>query len=527
MPTQNEGDEYILFINADDTSRHASSANTAIYPNLGLLTLMSALKPRVSGTGASLGYLDGTVHGNAALEAIIDAVAPNIRAICFSALTANYGASVALARRVKSLNRDVLVIFGNDHFSALHDRIMANQEAVDAGFCGNDVALGFCDFVADQLAGRLRPTMDYAGLVYRDGQGAVHRNPEDPREYGQLPLVDYGLMDSLMPHEKHYLDGQQQVYFFMREQGLRSMVVDIGRGCVKFAGQRLDGVPLNACDFCGIIPGTREIVAPEAGRAWAVLGNAYRQGFNYFYLTADELPLTMWRMIRDMAGSPPSWYSGLPESQRPKMFGYARAEAFSTVPERIDVMVNKLGINHFFVGFDGLSETSLLVMNKQPAGGRGRFESPMDHNLRALHGVSQRNGMVTAGLVLTHLGITPQLMAENYATLADVVEGNPAMFAALDFGPLCPIPGSMSYRYLTHPEYAEDRARQFGLRVDRKYLDSRSDFYLHADELDMDEMVRDFILGCCPEISPGLVDEYIDKTTHLAVRHGIVVGGGV
>ncbi len=278
MPTGNEGDQYILFINADDTSRHTSSANTAIYPNLGLLTLMSALKPRVVGTAAALGYLDGTVHGNAAIGAFVDATAPRIRAMCFSVLTANYGASVALARRAKSLNPDVLVIFGNDHFSALHESVLANQEAVDVGFCGNDVVLGFCDFMADQLTGRLRPAMDYAGLAYRDDQGAMHRNPENLAEYGQLPLVDYSLMDSLMPHEKHYLDGQQEVYFFMREQGLRSMVVDIGRGCVKFSGQRLGGVPLNACDFCGIIPGTREIVAPEADRAWAVLENAYQQG---------------------------------------------------------------------------------------------------------------------------------------------------------------------------------------------------------------------------------------------------------
>ncbi len=235
----------------------------------------------------------------------------------------------------------------------------------------------------------------------------------------------------------------------------------------------------------------------------------------------------MWRLIRAMAGNPPAWYTGLPKAQRPRMFGYARAEAFSTVPERIDVMVHKLGINHFFVGFDGLSDTSLLVMNKQPAGGRGRLQSPMDHNLRALHGVSRRNGMVTAGLVLTHLGITPQIMAENHAVLTSVVEAGPAMFAALDFGPLCPIPGSLSYRYLTHPEYAESRARQFGLRVNREYLDSRRDFYRAADELDMDEMIRGFVLGCCPDISPGMVDEYIARTTELAVRHGIVVGGGV
>ncbi|MET9914815.1 cobalamin-dependent protein [Streptomyces sp. NPDC006476] len=518
---------YILFINANDTSRHTSSANTSIYPNLGLLTLMSSLRPRLEGTGLRVGYLDGTVHGNPALEEFIDAHAHRIQALCFSVLTANYGASVAMAQRAKRINPQALVVFGNDHFSALYDRVMANQPAVDVGFYGNDVVEGFTDFMADRFTGVLRPTMDYAGLVYRDASGTVHRNPENPAEYGRLPVVDYSLADSLMPHEKHYLDGQQQVYFFMRDRELRSQVVDIGRGCVKFAGERLEGVPLNACDFCGIIPGVREIIAPEAERAWAVLENAYCQGFNYFYITADELPLTLWRMLRSMAAQPPEWFLALPEPDRPKMFGYARAEAFATGADRIDTLVNRLGLDHFFIGFDGLSDVSLHVMNKQPIGGRGRTHAPMDHNLRALEGVIRRGGMITAGLVVTHLGITPEIMAANHAALTRIVEDHPKTFAALDFGPLCPIPGSQSYRYLTHPEYAQTRAGEFGLRVDRDYLESRKDFYRTADELDMDEMIRDFVAGCCPDITMDLVDEYIDKMGALATTHDIVIGGGV
>ncbi|MDQ0993880.1 radical SAM protein [Streptomyces sp. V3I7] len=518
---------HVLFVNANDTSRHTSSANTSIYPNLGLLTLMSALKPKLEGTNQRLGYFDGTVHSNAALEEFIDLHAHRISALCFSVLTANYGASIALAKRAKAINPDIQVVLGNDHFSALYDRVMANQPVVDFGFYGNDVVEGFADFVSDRLTGTLRPAMDYAGLVYRDSTGTVHRNPENPAEYHRLPLVDYGLVDTLMPHEKHYLDGQQQVYFFMRDRELRSQVVDIGRGCVKFAGERLEGVPLNACDFCGIIPGVREIIAPEAERAWRILENVWRQGFNYFYITADELPLTLWRMLRAMAANPPAWYLGIPPAERPKMFGYARAEAFATGAKRIDILVNQLGVDHFFIGFDGLSDVSLRVMNKQPIGGRGRNHAPMDHNLRALEGVIDRGGMITAGLVVTHLGITPDIMAQNHAALTRIVEDHPTTFAALDFGPLCPIPGSQSYRYLTHPEHAEARAAEFGLEVDRAYLESRRDFYRTADELDMDEMIHDFVNGCCPHVTSGLVDEYVEKMGALATKHGIVIGGGV
>ncbi|MCJ1680541.1 hypothetical protein MTF65_24970 [Streptomyces sp. APSN-46.1] len=518
---------YILFINANDTARHTSSANTAIYPNLGLLTLMSAVRPRLVGTDLRVGYFDGTLHGNPALEAFIEAKADQIAALCFSTLTANYGASITMAKRAKALNPETLVVLGNDHFSALYERIMANQPVVDYGFHGNDVVEGFADFITDVLTGTTRPGMDYPGLVHRDAAGTVHCQPEDPTEYHRLPLVDYSLTDTLMPHAPRYLDGQRQVYFFMRDREFNSQVIDIGRGCVKFAGERLEGVPLNACDFCGIIPGSKEITMPEAARAWAIIENAWRQGFNYLYVTADELPLTMWRMLRNMAANQPTWYQSLPVGDRPKMFGYARAEAFATGPDRIDLLVNQLGLDHFFIGFDGLSDLSLRVMNKQPVGGRGRADRPMEHNLRALDGVIKRGGMITAGLVLTHLGITADIMAANHAELTRIVDSTPRTFAALDFGPLCPIPGSQSFRYLTHPTYAARRAASFGLVVNQDYLEARAAFYRTADELDMDQMIGDFVTGCCPKIDMDTVEEYISKTGDLANRHGIVIGGGV
>ena len=60
----------VLFVNADDTSRHVSSANTAIYPNLGLLTLMSALTIKIGRD--KVGYIDGTVFGNDAIHKYIN-----------------------------------------------------------------------------------------------------------------------------------------------------------------------------------------------------------------------------------------------------------------------------------------------------------------------------------------------------------------------------------------------------------------------------------------------------------------------
>lgn len=228
----------ILFVNAADTSRHVSSANTAIYPNLGILTLMSSLKQAVCRPGIDLGYLDGTVYGNPFIQTYIEENSQSISVICFSVLTANYGASILLANLARALNPRIVTIFGNDHFSALCEIVMKKQPNVCYGFYGNDVVEGFTDMVLDIVSGTMRPLSSYHGLVYRDELEEVKRNPENPNEYNRIPL-------------------------------------DIGRGCIKFAGHRIGDIPANACDFCGIIPGSKVILPQTTERAWTILKNAY------------------------------------------------------------------------------------------------------------------------------------------------------------------------------------------------------------------------------------------------------------
>jgi hypothetical protein len=230
-------------------------------------------------------------------------------------------------------------------------------------------------------------------------------------------------------------------------------------------------------------------------------------------------------MLRTMAENKPEWYQDLKE--KPKMFGYARAEGFATQPEKIETLVTDLGFNHFFIGFDGLSEISLKAMNKQSVTPRLAQANMARQNFQALQSVVDRGCLITAGLVVTHLGITRDIMAENYRVLEEFVDAHPTTFAALDFGPLCPIPGSQSFRYLTDPETAEERASALGLRVNSSYLESVKEKYRSHDSFDMNEMIHDFIEGCCPDIGQSEVDDHMARITDLATRHNIVVGGGV
>ena len=147
--------------------------------------------------------------------------------------------------------------------------------------------------------------------------------------------------------------------------------------------------------------------------------------------------------------------------------------------------------------------------------------------MEALQKVVQKGCLITAGLVVTHLGITPEILEDNYRNLEKIVSHYPSTFVALDFGPLCPIPGSLTFRYLTDPEFAKLRAEKFGLSVNISYLKSIQHKYLNQDLLDMDELVDDFIHGCCPEITTNYVDDHFERIKMLAEKYSIVVGGGV
>jgi hypothetical protein len=486
---------------------------------------MSSLKKTVCQQDIDLEYIDGTVYSNSFIKTYIKENFKFISVICFSVLTANYGASIMLANLARTLDPRIITIFGNDHFSALYEIVMRKQPNVCYGFYGNDVVEGFTDMVSDIVSGSMKPLSSYHGLVYRNELGEVKRNPENHDEYYRLPLVDYSLVDTLFPHNELYITGQQKKYRFMKERGLKGQVVDIGRGCIKFAGNQVNGISVNTCDFCGIIPGSKAIVPQTVDRAWAILKNAYDQGYNYFYITADELPLTHWSLLRGMANSIPEWYKNLLATQRPILFGYVRAEGFDIHPEKIDIMVDVLGFDHFNIGFDGLSKISLEVMNKQPVGNKSY--DLMMLNMDALQKAAEKGCLITAGLVVTHLGITPEIMEENYRTLEEIVSRYHSTFAALDFAPLCPIPGSLAFRYLTDPDFAKARAEKFGLSVDIPYLESVRHKYRDQDLFDMDELKDDFIRGCCPKITIKYVDDYLERIKILTEKFSIVPGGGV
>ena len=518
----------ILLVNPASTASNHKTFEPNIYPNLGLLTLATSLQCalRRSNVDAKVLYYDGALLGDDFIHSHIAQNADRLAVIGYSAYTLNYGACISLARHAKDCNASIVNVIGNDHFSALYQEVMTRQQGVfDYGFCGNDVVEGFTEFVLGILTGNIAKLNSYPGLVFRDSQSdsGVICCPENPAEFSRLPLADYSLLDSLVPHADQYHREQRAFYAYVREEGLRMTVIEIARGCLKFSGRRNEsGIPLNACDFCGIIPGGKALSGQNAQRAWEIIRNAFDQGYNYLFVTADELPSTFWPLLRNMADQMPDWYRDLKPADRPRMMCYARADAFrERVQDRIDVLMNTLGFDHFFVGLDGFSSISLRAMNK----GINRLANDTDdllhHNLVACREIARRGGKLSAGAVITHIGITPEMLETNYRMMRQIVRQYPRLFMELDFELLCPIPGSLAFDYLRRPGMARARADALGLNVDDRSLEELHSKYRGKDELDPQELTRDFILGCCPDITVEMAHEYLHRIRQLVIDEGI------
>ena len=518
----------ILLVNPASTVSPHKKFEPNIYPNLGLLTLATSLQGalRRRHTAARVLYYDGSLLGDEFIHDYVAQHADRLAVIGYSACTMNYGSCVGLARHAKRCNAGIVNVIGNDHFSALYREVMTAQQGVfDYGFCGNDVVEGFTEFVLGVLDGNLAPPERYPGLVVRDSRSAdgVRRCPENPAEFARLSVPDYALLDSLVPHAEGYHREQLESYAFVREEGRRITVIEIARGCLKFAGRRNEsGVPLNACDFCGIIPGGTALSAQSAQRAWDIIRNAFEHGYNYLFVTADELPSTFWSLVREMADQMPDWYRSLQPADRPRMMCYARADAFREhALDRIDLLMGTLGFDQFFVGLDGFTSLSLRALNKGINRRANDTHDLLRHNLVACREIARRGGKLSAGAVITHIGITPEMLETNYRTMREIITQYPRMFIELDFELLCPIPGSLAFDYLRRPGMARARAEALGVNVDDRRLEALHAKYRGRDDVDPQELANDFILGCCPDITVEMAHEYLEKTRQLAIDAGI------
>lgn len=488
------------------------------FPNLGVLTLVSALRvvPRVEPV-----YIDGTVVPWLEVLRYVEDNAGDILALCISALTATYEAGLHLCAAAKKVNERIVTVVGNDHMTALTRECMSLRAGVvDYGFVGNEVVGSFVDFIAALSAGGNVASGNYAGLVTFDG-GQVHVRPQ--REEPIHTAIDYSLIDRVFDHSTLYAHnfGSRVVPTFRRLTGrtvTAGMPVEIGRGCIKFARN-------DACSFCSIqYGGMWRNSVPDAEAAWAVIHAAHAAGYDYQYLTADELPLTFGKLLRQMLASPPAWWTELPEDERPAMVGYARADGLSD--ERHADTLRSLGVRQVMVGLDAGAAVSLHAMKKPLASIRDvnsvfHAEKMFDHNKRALQSSKNTGLLLKVGFVIGHLGMDAALLKENVESMKALLDSGTGSIASLDVEVLSPEPGSLDFAMLLDPELARARAGALGLRMpSKREHEARAGKWQAKDVIDREEAMADYVVS----VMPGLTLDDLAKARTAVREYGKGLG---
>jgi radical SAM superfamily enzyme YgiQ (UPF0313 family) len=268
---------------------------------------------------------------------------------------------------------------------------------------------------------------------------------------------------------------------------------------------------------------------PDAESAWDVLHAAQRGNYDYLYLTADELPLTFGRLLRDMSARPPRWWSELAEDEQPVLVGYARADGLSD--ERAAANLRSLGIRQLMVGLDAGTAVSLRAMKKplvsiRDGNSYSHAETMYEHNVKAMRSAKNVGLLLKVGFVVGHLGMNPLLLRENVDLMKSLLADGVDAIASLDVEVLSPEPGSLDFKMLLDPHAARARAAELGLPMpDCRLHDERARKWRGKDIIDREGAMADYVESVMPGLSLADLSQARSEVREYGKSLGITVGG--
>jgi radical SAM superfamily enzyme YgiQ (UPF0313 family) len=486
---------------------------------LGALSLVSALR---SNPALRPVYIDGTIIELSDVLSYITDHADRILAVCVGVLTANYEAGVIIARHAKQADERIATLVGNDHFTALPTECMRFSDCIDFGLIGNEVINPFVRLVGALHAGQPIAPLSLPSLVCR-ADGRMTIAPQRPEPV--FSDYSYGLVDEVFQHTPRYssqfrLRIAPRIYELLGKRVTAGVPVELGRGCVKFAAD-------DACSFCSIQFGDmwRNQLTPD--KAWKAVATAWEDGYDYLYLTADELPLTFAALLTAMNDAKPAWWESLSADERPMLVGYARADGIAD-PRRTQTLAS-LGVRQVMIGMDAGAAISLAAMNK-PVGGRRRdvlAEAEKLHllNSQAIQVARDQGMLIRAGFVVGHIGMTPELLQENLDHILALISEGRDVFSAVDVEVLSPQPGAMDFKYLTSPATAKAAASKLGLRVaDDDVLAAVAENWAGRDVVLPELAMRDYAQALMPGVSFDELAAARARIRTFAKQSGVVIG---
>lgn len=490
--------------------QHTDWAN---FPHLGVLSLASY----VSKFGYESVYFDGVAVAVDELYAYIRENADQVLAVCLSAITANFNSCLYIGEFVKSVDGNIKTIFGNDHFSVMHEKIMQRYWSVDYGVVGNEVYQTLKD---------LLDTIRDHGDISRRLPSLVTKkiiNPEGGGEEGVNYYIDYSLIDRVFEHTCVYKKNFQarltgRIHDLTQRFVTSGVPVEIARGCIKFNGD-------DACSFCSIQYGGMWRNYLNHEQAWDAIKTAHDNGYDYLYITADELPLTFGRLLLDMDKFKPKWWLDLPLHQRPMLVGYARADGMEK-GNVMEAMAN-IGFKILFVGIDAGAMKSLQAL-KKPLRKKDVIASSENMymaNINAMENARRFGVKVKAGFVLGHIGMNKELLGENVREYKKILAMGRDVIVSADVEMLSPEPGSKDYEYLISPEVAKREAKSLGLEISADpILIEVAGYYKEKDVFDRDIAINDYVRAMMPDLCKDDIAAVRDEIRSYSKSLGIVIG---
>ncbi|MEV2273157.1 hypothetical protein [Nonomuraea africana] len=207
-----------------------------------------------------------------------------------------------------------------------------------------------------------------------------------------------------------------------------------------------------------------------------------------------------------MNATQPAWWTALPDTDRPVLVGYGRADGIAD-PRRT-ALLTRLGVRQIMIGMDAGAPLSLAAMNK-PVGGRRRdilaeAERLYEKNATAITVARDHGLLIRAGFVVGHIGMTQALLEENLQRILALISegGTRGVFSAVDVEVLSPQPGARDYTYLTDPAAAQAAASRLGLSIaDAPVLTTIAQRWRGQAVIPPENAMRDYVTALMPEVS--------------------------
>jgi anaerobic magnesium-protoporphyrin IX monomethyl ester cyclase len=340
-------------------------------PNLGLCSIAANVDPAVCEVKV-LDLVAVRQRAEKHLRGVLEQYRPDV--VGLSSMTFQYADTLALARVVKSVREDIVVVLGGYHATTCAEAILANAADMT---CLDVLVRNEGEHAFERLTRALASgssMRDVPNLSFLEDGVAVHTPSDAPLDLATINLPDRNAR--LLTRRFHLF-------------GFPADVVETSRGCT------------HSCDFCSI-----RSMYGRGYRAYAVervvrdIADARAHGAQAIFIADDNVALDG-RRYKELCQAIID--AGL---HRQRYFVQASVRGLSRTPGLIEAMAAS-GVRWVFLGIESSSEESLTFLDKSD-----QFTS--DEVAAVVTGLRRRGVIVIGGFIIGNPDDTEETMLATF-----------------------------------------------------------------------------------------------------------------